>query len=235
MFIFLTIVLAFSISTCEAKTHQEAKNKMTTEEIKNSTDETIDETMKEEKPKPQLEVSISLEKDTLRVHYKVKNTTDLSIYLFNVFWDVDETGKEVRAKEQLHVCLREDKVLSLSKRIAPLPKWKLVEWRIVPYVTKVEPGKEFEESIELKQPIEEYNPYFPKEPDSETEVRLAERVVFSLDYIHEMEGLEIKTTDIENAFSVWHEKLLAEVKTLTSKEYSMIVKVNYRKDDFERF
>ncbi len=194
-----------------------------------------DKIMKERKTELQLEVSINLEKDVLSLSYKAKNITDSNLYLFNIFWNVDETGKEIREKEQLYVCLVDDKVLSISKRIAPLPMWKVVEWRIIPYVTKVEPGKTFEENVRLKQPIEEYNPYFPKGLDSETEIRLAEKVIFSLDYIREIGGLEIKATDIENALSVWHERLLAEVKTLTSKEYSIIVKVNYRKDEFERF
>jgi hypothetical protein len=119
--------------------------------------------------------------------------------------------------------------------IPPLPVLKSVEVRDIPYVTKVEAGKDFSETAAVPIPVEEYNPYFPKNEDSQIEPATAERVVVIVQYISEKEGLEIKETGTPNAFSVWHKDLFGNVETLTSNSKPVEVKVNRRSDTFERF
>jgi len=150
-------------------------------------------------------------------------------------WDVNQDGKEVLAEKQVYISLINDSLISFSKRIPPLPVIRTVEFRYLPYATRIEPGKKFEEELILHIPVEEYNPYFPNEESSETEMKIAESCVFSIDYIFEVENLEIKETEIKNAFSIWHPKLMQSVKTLKSKVIPAHIKVIYRKDKFERF
>jgi hypothetical protein len=187
------------------------------------------------KTSPKLETKISLTDKTLTVEYKVSNTTDKSIYLFNILWDVDNDGKAFIAKEEVYVCLKDNKTLSVSKMIPELPSIQSVEFREIPYVTEVEAGQELSEKITLAVPIDEYNPYFPKMQGSKTEFQTSENVVFSLDFIREIDGLELKKTAIENAFSVWHKNLFGNVETLTSNPKANFVQINKRQDEFERF
>lgn len=196
---------------------------------------TISDDQKMKEKEPLLNFSLTKEGKLLRIRYELINESSRNIYIFNVMWDVNQEGKEVLAKEQVYVSLVDNSLISFSKRIPPLPLIRTVEFRYLPYATKIEPGKKFEEELILHTPVEEYNPYFPKEDSSETETKIAESCVFSIDYIFEIEDLQIKETEIKNAFSIWHPKLMQLVKTLKSKTLPAQIEVIYRKDEFERF
>ena len=189
----------------------------------------------ETKNSPKLEVSISADEKTLTLEYKVKNTTNKPIYLFNILWDMDKDGKAFRAKESVYSCLRDDQTLFLGKQIAKLPMIASVEFREIPYVTKLEAGKEFAEKIKIDIPVEEYSPYFLKATDAKTELKSSENVIFALQFISDVEGLKMSPTTIENAFTVSHPNLFTNVETLTSKSRELSVTVNRRTSDFERF
>lgn len=184
---------------------------------------------------PKLEANFVLQESSLRIEYKVKNSTDTPIYLFNRLWEFESSGKTKLAVPNAYSCFRDDATLYVAKQIPPLPKTKSVEIRLVPYVTKVEAGKEFVETIDLTVPVEENNPYFPKMPDSETEDRLAEAAVFGIEFIREIEGLKVTPAAIEGSLSVWHHDLFGNVESLETKRKSIGVKVKRRKDAFERF
>lgn len=187
----------------------------------------------EEKNIPALEVSLNQQGSVLSLEYKVKNTTGKTIYLFNVLYEWDAKGQPVPAAQGVYASLNENGVLHLAKEIPPAPSIKSVEVRRIPYVTKIEAGAEFKEKVDLKIPIEEYNPYFPKQPDSKTEVQTAESVYFTIQFIRESDELEVKPTKFENAFSVWHPDLFGNVETLRSKDKPIAVPVNQRTDTFE--
>lgn len=187
----------------------------------------------ETKNLPKLETSINSTPQELEVTYTVKNTLDKPIYLFNVLWDMTEDGKAFRAEKQLYVSLQEDKTLLAAKKIPKLPAIRSVEFREIPYVTKVDAGGEFSETINLPVPVEEYNPYFPKTDDSEVKEVLADNVQFEIQFIPEVDSLELKVTGIENVWSVWHPDIFGNVETLRSKPSPVSVKVNKRLDEFE--
>jgi hypothetical protein len=196
---------------------------------------TISDDQKMKEKEPLLNFSLTKEGKLLRIRYELINELSRNIYIFNVMWDVNQDGKEVLAEKQVYISLINDSLISFSKRIPPLPVIRTVEFRYLPYATRIEPGKKFEEELILHIPVEEYNPYFPNEESSETETKIAESCVFSIDYIFEVENLEIKETEIKNAFSIWHPKLMQSVKTLKSKVIPAHIEVIYRKDEFERF
>lgn len=196
---------------------------------------TISDDQKMKEKEPLLNFSLTKEGKLLRIRYELINESSRNIYIFNVTWDVNQDGKEVLAEKQVYISLINDSLLSFSKRIPPLPVIRTVEFRYLPYATRIEPGKKFEEELILHIPVEEYNPYFPNEESSETETKIAESCNFSIDYIFEIEDLQIKETEIKNAFSIWHPKLMQSVKTLKSKVIPAHIEVIYRKDEFERF
>lgn len=182
---------------------------------------------------PKLEVSLNSTETTLEVEYKIKNNTNSAIYLFNVLLDPDAVDKV--APYSFYSCLRADKTLILAKMIPKLPSIAAVEFREIPYVTKVEAGKEFSRKETVSIPVEEFSPYFPKGENSKVEIRTSERALFTIQFIREKEGLEVKGTNIPDAYSVWHKDLFGSVETITSKEKMISVKVNKRLDAFEEF
>lgn len=184
---------------------------------------------------PILQTTINLEQNKLIVSYKVQNKTETPIYLFNVLWDMDNTGKYIPAPQPVYSALRDDETLQLAKQILPLPKGKKVELRIIPYVTKVEANGEFSEKIILDVPVEEYNLYFPKDDNTEYEIRTSESVIFTIQFIRESDKLKVNEAQIKDALSVWHPDLFGNVETLVSKPSPMEVKVNKRLDKFESF
>jgi hypothetical protein len=119
--------------------------------------------------------------------------------------------------------------------IPKLPVLRTVELREIPYVTKVEAGKEFSEKVVLQLPLDEYNPYFQKTTESKTEVRASEQALLVVQFIRKVDGLEVKETKVPGAFSVWHQNLFGNVETLSTDPRPVLVKVNRRLDDFERF
>lgn len=183
--------------------------------------------------KPELTVSFSAKEGNLKVEYRVKNTTATPIYLFNVIMHTDEI--DTLSPHKFYSSLRDDGTVVLAKGIPKLPAIASVEVRDIPLTTKVEAGKEFGETVDVPLPLEEYNPYFQKDPESKVEERVAERVYLVVQYIREKEGLEVKQTKIGNAFKVDHPDLFSNVESLKSDLRGGGFKVNRRLDTFERF
>jgi len=184
---------------------------------------------------PTLTVDISADEKGVRVTYRVKNTTRAPIYLFNVLWDFDKTGNYANAPQPAYVSLDGKNVLNIGKIIHPLPRSQKVEMRIIPFGTKVEPGKEFTESFELKTPVEEYNPYFVREPDSTTEERRSGSVRFLLHYTRQSDSLSVKPAPIGDALLLSPPNFQDAIETLSSRPQPMEVVVNKRTDKFEPF
>lgn len=182
---------------------------------------------------PKLVVDYQISGDTLEVEYGVKNESSRAIYIFNVLLAPGSMSDV--ADKPFYACLRNDGTLLLAKMIAPVPRIRSVEFRQIPFATKVEPGASFSAKERVKLPIEEFNPYFPQGPTSKVEPAESERVQFVLQFVRETEGLEAKETDVPNAYKLHHKALLSLVETLNSAERPLQLKVERRTDSFERF
>ena len=182
---------------------------------------------------PKLQVSFTPSESSLEVTYKVSNMTGSDIYLFNVILDTNKIDSV--SPHKFYSCLRDDGTLVLGKMIPKLPMLRSVELREIPYVTKVEAGKEYSEKVVLQLPLDEYNPYFQKTAESKSEVRTSENAILVVQFIRDIKGLELKETKIPDAFSVWHQDLFGNVETMSSDSRPLMVKVNRRLDEFERF
>ncbi|MEZ5306145.1 MAG: hypothetical protein R2684_03250 [Pyrinomonadaceae bacterium] len=187
----------------------------------------------EQKNEPKLETQIAQKGTALEVNYTIKNNTTDKIYIFNVPWDVDGSGKFVKARNEAYVQLMNDGTLVVAQKIPKLPVLQSVEFREIPYTTEIAAGAEFKATISLPLPIEEFNPYFPKDENTEIEEKLAERVVFEIQYIRNSEDLKAEATAIEGAFSIWHPDLFGTVEMLESRPSPTAIKVNKRKPPFD--
>jgi hypothetical protein len=173
--------------------------------------------------------------DALGVEYKIKNTRDKPIYIFNVIWAFGPKGQYVPAPMPVYACLRQGNVLHLAKMILPLPKSGAVELRIVPFATKVEAGQVFEEKFELPLPLNEYNPYYPERPDSKYKVMQSQSAIFTLQFVNEVPDMKTPTAPLPNAIHLQHPRLLGLVETVKSNPEPVQVRVNKRLDRFEEF
>lgn len=184
---------------------------------------------------PILTVDLQADEKVIRVTYKIRNTTQTPIYLFNVIWDFDKTGNYTIAPQPAYVSLDGRNVLNIGKIINPLPRSKKVEVRIVPFGTKVDAGKEFTETFELAVPVAEYNPYFPREEDSTTEPKKSDKVRFVIDFTRQSDSLVVDQAPIGNALRLSPPNLNDAVETLTSEPQTLEVLVNKRTDPFEEY
>jgi hypothetical protein len=184
---------------------------------------------------PVMKADIEFADGLLKVNYRIKNTTEVPIYVFNVLWDLDQTNNVLRDARQAFISLDEKSNLHLLKGVLPLPKTRKVESRVVPFVTKLEAGQEFVEKLDLIVPVEEYNPYFPKNHESKLEDVLSEGVVFTVQYIRASSELELKPSPLANSFSIWHPNLFGSIQQLSTDPRRIEIKVKRRLDTFERF
>lgn len=182
---------------------------------------------------PRLTVDFQLTADGLEIEYRVKNETSKPIYIFNV--PLASGSTDTVAEEKFYSCLRSDGTLLFADFIPPLPRIRSVEFRQIPFATKIEAGASFSEQAVVKLPVVEFNPYFPKGPTSKLEPAESERVAFVLQFIRAVDGLEAKESSVPNAFKVSHKNLFGLVETLNVDGQPLRVKVERRTDSFERF
>ncbi|MEO6587745.1 MAG: hypothetical protein ABIP06_00325 [Pyrinomonadaceae bacterium] len=182
-----------------------------------------------------LDTEIELRDNEIKIAYKLKNKTKKPIYLFNVIWDFDSSGSYIFAPNSFYSCLRDDGTFVVAERILPLPKNKRVELKIVPFATEIEAGSDFSGDINIPVPATEYNPYFPKKNEDDEKLKMAESIVFTVEFVKETDGLEIKPAPLEGAKYVWHQDLRGKTETLSSNPKSITIQVKKRTDIFERF
>jgi hypothetical protein len=182
-----------------------------------------------------LVVDAKVQDQTVRLQYRVRNTRDKPIYLFNVLWDWDEKGDYVVPPIPVYACLKQESMLHLAKQILPLPHNREVEVRMVPFATKVEVGQEFSATFQLALPVQEYNPYFPPDGKSAYQTMIADVMVFSLHFVNELDGLKTQSAPLPGAFLLQHPKLLSQIETLRSDALRVQVPVQKRLDEFEEF
>lgn len=228
------IAVAAIFQTVCGDSRTAAKPKNNSEAIKTRNEKKMDGNNKD-KNAPTLETSFNLRENILQIEYKVKNSTAKPIYLFNVLWDFDKTGNYIAAPQPVYAVLRQDGKLHLAKQILPLPKGRKVELRLIPFATKVEAGAEFGEKIELPVPVAEYNPYFPTNSETKTEIRTSESVFFTIQFIRESDELEVKPGNLRDALFVRHPDIFGNLETLSSKTSAIEVSVKKRTDSFDEF
>ncbi len=181
------------------------------------------------------QVEYSLKPGALSVHYVMFNTRANPIYVFNVLWEFDKSGKQIPASQPVYACLRQDGTLHLAKEILPVPAGKKIYARIVPLVTRLDPGRTLEETIQIPAPVAEYNPYFPVTPDSKQRLEQARAVEFSIQFVNQAEGMETHAGAVPPGLRLDAPNLFANLETLRGRPDALPVPVQKRLDNFEEF
>jgi hypothetical protein len=181
------------------------------------------------------EVAARVQGEQLQVGYRFKNDRQQSVFLFNVLWDTNARGDIVAAPSPVYVSLPQQAILRLSQQVPPLPKGKRVERRIVPFATKVPPGEAASKIYTLALPLQEYNPYFPAEDGAPEELITARELVFTLQFVVRMDGMDIREAPLSGALELFHPQLLARVETIQCHPQPLEVRVRRRLNKFEEF
>jgi hypothetical protein len=104
-----------------------------------------------------LETQAEIKDNQLVIHYQIKNETDGAIYLTNRVFQWTPEGLSVDAN-LIYTELIDGK-LRLTKANIPVPDHIKVESPDVPYLTELEAGGQFDETIVQPLPLKAYHPY----------------------------------------------------------------------------
>lgn len=125
---------------------------------------------------------IESDNDRLVFSYSVTNDWGREIFLFNRLFTTDRTGKRTVDPNHLYVSVS-GTTLQVAKTLIPVPEAKEVEYPDVPYMTRLESGDSFEETVELTLPIREHHPYrYPALEKAADHEIVCEQLVFILGY-----------------------------------------------------
>jgi len=127
---------------------------------------------------------LELTKDTLRVRYEAENVGASDLYLFNRLYRTYTDEGVFELDPDLVYVYPEDGVAHLTKRIPDIPRGIHVEIPIVPCVTVLSRGRRLSESMSLRLPLRQHDPYRPEETPA---IQGFDSVVFSLGYFRASE------------------------------------------------
>ena len=105
----------------------------------------------------------------------------------------------------------------------------------MPFATKVPPGETAAKTYTLDLPLQEYNPYFPAEDGAPEELIRARELVFTLQFVVGLGGMDIREAPLSGALELFHPQLLARVETVQCHPQPLEVRVRKRLDKFEEF
>ena len=109
-------------------------------------------------PDADLQIDVRPSSQALLVEYRFTNRSRRTAFLFNVIHRAGPSGNREPDVNLVYVQLAGDSVV-LSKKIIPVPPDIDVEKPDVPYVTRVDPGQTFAETINAPLPLKLYAPY----------------------------------------------------------------------------
>lgn len=152
----------------------------------------------------EVEITLThLTADVLRIHYSVRNTSTLPLYLFNQLYKVPyrhpDTQTLVYKVDPNLVNVQLDAAhVKVSKAVATLPDWVFVEALHTPCLSRVLPNETFKEIIELSLPLMPYTIY---EPSPATGLAITRPLLFELGYILASPYTETFITAVETPTS----------------------------------
>jgi hypothetical protein len=108
--------------------------------------------------------AVSQDGGNLVLQYGFTNNSRQNAYLFNkIYMGLDDQGKYNTARDLAYVEIDSAKA-TVGKKIIPVPDDLEVEKPVVPCVTLVEPGKNFEEVLAIRLPLKAWTPYLQTRP-----------------------------------------------------------------------
>ncbi len=122
-------------------------------------------------------LSVKVDSSHLEVTTTLVNSTQQTVYVFNVLWDFSPAGPIVGPDSPAYACIQECE-LRLARRALPYPAGKKMLVAIDPYLSPVEPGATLNEHMVFPAPVHEYSCYFRRSLDSPVETLQASSARF---------------------------------------------------------
>lgn len=147
--------------------------------------------MKKHSDNLELAVTMDVGKEVLLISYYVKNHNTAPLFLFNILHDFPGDDGIYEIDQGAYVEMADGEVV-ISKKQLSLPPGVLVEKEIVPFVTRISPGRSFKETFKLALPLS-HRVYYE---DSESESVLSEKrsknvkARFEIGYFYGMPGTD---------------------------------------------
>jgi hypothetical protein len=181
-----------------------------------------------------LTAKASADNKKLTVTCSLVNDTAKKIYIFAALWAVKDV-KLVPDPHPAYASIDDKRVLHLGRVVHPLPKEKFVEQRYVPFALPVSAGGKWEEKLGFELPVQEYNPYYVSDDETQWDEVPIGSLQVCIDWFAEVEGLKTHETPIEGALRLEHRELLKLIQRTSSEVCAIKVAGLRRTDKFERF
>ena len=181
-----------------------------------------------------LSAKASTDNKKLTVACTLVNNTGKKIYVFAALWAAKD-GKLVPDPHPAYASIDEKRVLHLGKIVHPLPKEKFVEQRYVPFVLPVATGGKWEQKLEFELPVQEYNPYYLSDDETQWDEVAITSLQVCVDWIADVEGLKTHETPIDGVLRLEHRELLKLIQRASGEPSPIKVSGLRRPDKFERF
>jgi hypothetical protein len=185
-------------------------------------------------PNVSLTVKANADNKKLTVACSLANNAGKKIYLFAALWAVKD-GKLVADPHAGYASIDDKRMLHLGKIVHPLPKEKFVEQRYVPFALPVSAGGKWEEKLEFELPLQEYNPYYVSDDETQWDEVAIMSLQVCIDWFTDAEGLKTHETPIDGALRLEHRELLKRIERTTSEAVPIKAAGLRRTDKFERF
>lgn len=185
--------------------------------------------------KTSLSAKVDIDDKQLTVSCALTNETGMNIYVFVVLWTLDKDGKAVPDSCPMYASIDDRRVLHLGKVVHPLPREKFVEQRIVPFAKVLGAGQTWQEKLEFRLPVREYNPYYLATDQTLWDEVSVGALQVCVDYFIEADGLKLHATPLEGSFRLEHPELLKRIQRVTSGTIAVKAPALRRTEKFERF
>lgn len=124
----------------------------------------------------------------LQLEYMAENLSQSPVFLFNILHGQITEGGVYPLLDTAYVEL-EPEAIVVSRKLFPVPRFKKVEHRNIPFVTRLMPQARVHQQIELPLPLKPFDPYHSY--DADELVQWEERpLVFELGYFVGASGTE---------------------------------------------
>ena len=180
-------------------------------------------------------VSVEIDGQKLNIAYSINNKSEEDIFIFDVIWRPSESGIPELDPNEAYISLGKDGLLRIGKIVHPTPREKFVEMTIVPFVHRVAKKEKYDGIIVLSMPVQEYNPYYPADQETEWEDAVATSLEFLLNWVVDSDEMRVDESPVGNGLRVTHPKLLGILESFRSEKFFVNVAVKKRIDKFERF
>jgi hypothetical protein len=169
----------------------------------------------------------------LTVSIRYVNTGTRPIYALDRLWS-DSLNEMVEDPAHAYMFVAGD-TLQILLGLAPLPTRETVDYRNVPYATRIEPGEAVSRCLSWTPPIREFSPYFPEGKRAQFETVRTRRIVVLVDWVDGLPDLQTIPAPFDaTALKLNRAGVHSLARRAASPPLPLAVNVQKRLDEFDR-